>query len=339
MTKKIFLVIFISIGIPAIVLVLFLKYLSVNTGTGLFYFPQIFINVTKNPTLTSGFNFIILGLDPRNDSLENTRTTDTIIFANLSPDLKINLIPLPRDLWDYYLNTKINQIYPLSLERSDQFFYIQNQFQQLTGQKIDRTVVITTQNLIDLVNLIGGVDVYLDNGFKDDQYPNPAYISDPQSGAPKYITIEFPQGKVNLNQTNVTEFVRSRKSAATAALGGTDIGRIERQQQLIDALINKLKTINYLKHPQILFNLYNFFHSDLTTNITDSDLISLGLKHLKHFRNINLNKIFLTTGEDPKVDLVYHPQYFTDNQWVFLPQDKDYRLFQEFIRSSIQAVQ
>jgi LCP family protein required for cell wall assembly len=331
--------IIIIVGLIIILLGTSLKYISNYTNTDWLYFPRLFFKVSQNPTLTTGFNFMILGLDPRNDSLENTQTTDTIILANLSPSLKINLIPLPRDLWDYFLNTKINQIYPLTLGRADQFQYIQSQYQQLIGQKLDRTVVITTQNLIDLVKLIGGVDVYLDKGFKDDQYPNPAYISNPTSTIPKYITIEFPQGKVNLNETNVTEFVRSRKSADTALLGGTDIGRIERQQLLIDALISKLKTADYFHHPQMLFALYNFFHTSLSTNITDGDLISLAKKQYSQLKNLTLNKIYLTTGENPKADLVYHPSLYLDGQWVFLPQDKDYHRFQEFIQSSIQANQ
>jgi LCP family protein required for cell wall assembly len=339
MTKKIFIIILFIIDIIAVLTCLFLRYLSSNTHTDLLYFPKLLFQTQKPPTLSPGFNFMILGLDPRNDSLEKTETTDTIIFANLSPKLKINLVPIPRDLWDYYLNTKINQIYPLSIGRTDQFPYIQNQYQQLTGQKIDRTVVITTQNLIDLVKLIGGVDVYLDKGFVDNQYPNPAYIVNPSPEISKYITIEFPQGKVNLNESNVTQFVRSRKSADTAILGGTDLGRIERQQLLIDALLNKLKSYDYIHHPQLLFNLYNFFHSDLQTNFTDSDLFGLGCKTYNEIKNISLNKILIPTGEDPKNDLIYHPKTFINSQWVYITQDKDYRRFQEFIGSSIQGNQ
>src|SRR3989339_2002636 len=37
----------------------------------------------QNPTLTNDINFIVLGLDYRNDSLENTQTTDTIKLISL----------------------------------------------------------------------------------------------------------------------------------------------------------------------------------------------------------------------------------------------------------------
>jgi len=339
MFKKILFTILIIADIIAVSTSLILRYLAVNTHTDPLYFPKLFLQIKKTPTLSPGFNFMILGLDPRNDSLEKTDTTDTIILGNLSPNFKVNLIPLPRDLWDYPLNTKINQIYPLSIGKTGQYSYIQSQYQQLTGEPIDRTLIITTQNLIDLVKIIGGVDVNLDKGFTDTQYPNPAYIASPSAKIPIYVTVSYPAGLNHLDAANIEAFVRSRKSAQTAAQGGTDIGRIERQQLLIDDLLNKLKSYDYLHHPQMLFNLYHFFHTDLQTNFTDSDLISLGLKSYQHLKQINLNKIIMTSGEDPKNDLIYHPKTFINSQWVFIPQDKDYHRFQAFIKNSIQGNQ
>lgn len=335
MFKKIFFIFFIIIDITAIAGCIFLTYISSKTDTAPLYFPRLFYTVKHNPTLSPGFNFLILGLDPRNDSLEKTETTDTIIFANLSTDYKINLMSLPRDLWDYSLNSKINQIYPLSIGQTNHFEYIQSQYQLLLDQKIDRTIVITTQNLIDLVRLVGGVDIYLKNGFKDEQYPNPAYIASPSAKISKYKTVEFSQGYIHLNETNVTEFVRSRKSAETAELGGTDIGRIERQQILINALLVKIKNIFNYRQFQYVFNLYKFFHSDIQTNFTDNDIMSIFLQSYHQIDQITLNIISLTTGENPKTDLLFHPRTFINLQWVYLPQDKDYSRFQQFIKKSL----
>jgi len=332
--KKIIFLFLIITGILAIIVCLLLKYLSLKTNTEPLYFPKLFISVQKHPSLTSGFNFLILGVDPRNDNLEKTNTTDTIIFANYSTNYKINLLSIPRDLWNYFLNAKINQIYPLSIGQTNQYQYLQSQFQQIINQKIDRTIVLTTQNLIDLVRLIGGVDVYLFTGFKDEMYPNPEYIASPSAKTPIYKTIEFPQGKIHLDENNITEFVRSRKGAETAASGGTDIGRIERQQILLNALFLKLKSIDYFHQPQLVFNLYLFFHQ-LHTNFSDSDLFSIFLNSYQHLNLVTINKINLSTGDNSKTNLLYHPTVFINSQWVFLPQDKDYSRFQEFISHAI----
>lgn len=319
-----------------IVVFVCLKTISLATNTEFLYFPKEIISAKKQPSISPPLNFMILGLDPRNDSLEKSETTDTIIFSNLTPNYRINLISLPRDLWSYPLNAKINQIYPQSIGRSDQFEYIQQQFSQLLDQPVDRTLVITTQNLIDLVSLVGGVDVNLENGFRDDQYPNPAYVASPSASIPVYITVEFPSGINHLNSQNIAPFVRSRKSAETASLGGTDIGRIQRQQLLLDALLAKIKSPDFYYRPDNLVNLYNFFHQQLQTNLTDRDLFSLGLQGLTHLQNLSFNKINLTTGENPKSDLLYHPKTFINKQWVFIPQDKNYRSFQKFISDSLK---
>ena len=309
---------------------------SSSTATSLFYFPSLLSDSHFHPSLSPPLNFLILGLDPRDDSLEKTETTDTIIFANLTDKFNINLISLPRDLWDYPLNTKINQIYPLSIGQTAQFDYIQSHFSELLNQKIDRTLVVTTQNLIDLVDLVGGVDVYLDQGFKDEEYPNPAYIANPSAQIPIYITVEFPDGLNHLDSTNIAPFVRSRKSAQTAAQGGTDIGRIQRQQLLLDALLSKFKSPQFYQNPQNLLRLYRFFHTDLETNLTDRDLASLALQGYPYFSQLSIHKIEISTGENPKTDLLYHPSVFINKQWVFIPQDKNYSRFQKFISESLQ---
>ena len=185
-------------------------------------------------------NFLILGLDPRNDLLEKTETTDTIIFAHLNlSQNKISLISFPRDLWYYPLSVKINQIFPLSLSTDSSFNFVKTNFNHLLGQNIDRVLVLTTQDLEHIINLLGGVDVYLDTGFIDKEYPNPEYIKNPTSKTPVYITIEFPAGWNKITATNVAQFVRSRKSAQTAADGGTDLGRIQRQQLLLQNIFQK----------------------------------------------------------------------------------------------------
>src|SRR3989339_1805207 len=134
-----------------------------------FVFFQKISNLPSPPT-----NFLILGLDPRNDLLERTETTDTIIYAHLSlSDFKLRLFSLPRDLWFYPDSVKINQIYPDSLKSSDSFAYLKSRFQTVIGQPVDKIVVITTDDLKNLITLVSGIDLFLETGFKDQEYPNP----------------------------------------------------------------------------------------------------------------------------------------------------------------------
>ena len=318
----------------------YLNNITKKTGKNLFYFVNTGYSVYKqNPYKNSKLiNFIILGLDKRNDLLEKTETTDTIIFTSINTENgKINLIPLPRDLWSYDLKMKINGIYPLSIQENKSFEFLESEYQKIYGQKIDKTIIITTSNLIDLVNTIGGVDVYLEKGFTDEQYPNQAHIDNPSSNAPIYKTITFSTGLNHLNQSNITEFVRSRKGFDTSGQETTDVGRVQRQQLLIEAIIAKIRSKDFLTNYNNIVNLYNFWHKDISTNITDFDIAGIGLKLKDQFNQLAINKINIPIGNTSKEGIIYHPK-ITDftKQWIYIPTgSNDYSKLQDFIKNSL----
>lgn len=300
----------------------------------------IYNSVKSNPYQSqSKINFLILGLDKRDDALEKTTSTDTIIFASLDlKTSKLNLISTPRDLWFYEKETKINNIYPLSLESGqNKFDFLKSNFEKLYGQQIDHVIIISTDNLINFVNIIGGVDLYLEKGFVDDQYPNPEYIKNPSPSIPIYKTIEFPSGWIHLDSSNITEFVRSRKSAETAAQGGTDIGRIQRQQLLIDTLLNKIKSGTFINSTDQLKNLYFFWQNDISKTLSDTDVLQIGLILNKNLKNISLNKIEIPIGTNSTNGIIYHPEKtnFT-KQWIFTTNDDKYQSFHQFISEKIK---
>jgi len=334
---KIFLITFFFL---LLILFIFFIYLSKKTNRALNYFPKTIISALKFSPTTEKLNFLILGVDKRDDWLEKTLTTDTIILSRLDPQkAKIHLISLPRDLWSYFTSTKINQIYPLSLKddnSEDKFKFISQNFASISGQPIDKVLVFSTENLKELSDILGGVDLYLENGFRDELYPNEAYIKDPNSGAPVYKTVEFKSGWNHLDSHNINEFVRSRKSADTAADGGTDLGRIERQQLLINALIDKLK-VSLLKKPSLVFELYQFW-GGLEHNFSDTEVLAYLFQLRNSISKLEIVRHSISIGEDPKTNLIYHPQKFINSQWVYLPQDKDYASLHDFISQSLNSL-
>lgn len=338
--KKSLKIFLISIVFFIFILIIFFAYLSKKTNQSFLYFPKTFINALKYSPVIEKPNFIILGVDKRDDLLEKTETTDTIIFSQLDlPRAKIHLFSLPRDLWSYFTETKINQIYPLSLEKNSQkekFDFISQNFASISGQPINRVLILSTENLKQLADILGGVDLYLEKGFRDELYPNETYIQNPDSGAPIYRTVEFKSGWNHLDSRNISEFVRSRKSADTADAGGTDLGRIERQQLLVNTLIDKLKS-SLLKNPQILFKLYQFWGT-LEHNFSDTELISYLFNGRHSIDKLQIMRHPISIGEDPKINIIYHPQKFINSQWVYLPQDKDYSTLHGFISQSLNSL-
>lgn len=301
----------------------FIKDVSQKTHKNFWYWPKTIFSVVKNPTPVKPFNLLILGLDERHDQLEDTQVTDTIILSKLNPQTgRIDLLSIPRDLWFYPLSAKVNAIYPQSLQTDNHLDFIKTNFAILTGQTIDHILIFSTQDLANLIDLVGGVDVHLDTGFTDNQFPNPEYINNPTPNIPTYITISFPAGINHIDSGNVAYFVRSRKGADTVQDGGTDLGRIQRQQLLIQSLLDKLKNKNQLTYDQII-NLYNFW-SHLDTGFTDQYLLNLAFYVFQNQNYFSLVSHDLTP-------FIYHPNYLVQKQWVFLPIKQDYSHIHQFI--------
>lgn len=309
---------------------------SKKTNKSFNYWPKTVYSALSQPFSPTPFNLLVLGLDQRHDQLEDTQVTDTIILTKVDPASgQIKLVSIPRDLWFYQLNAKVNQIYPLSLQADHSVEFIKQNFSDLTGQNIDQVLIFSTQDLVDLVSIVGGVDLYLDPGFTDQQFPNPDYIADPNSGAPVYITVSFPTGHNHIDADNVTYFVRSRKGADTVQQGGTDLGRIYRQQLLIEALLEKIQDRPQLTYQQAI-RLYQFWNH-FNLSLTDQYLLQLALYIYQNNIDLKLESKTIPVGLsalDP-TGLIYHPNYFVQKQWVFLPKNKDYSSIHQFINQSI----
>ncbi|MBI2465008.1 LCP family protein [Candidatus Shapirobacteria bacterium] len=327
------LVIFVLSFLLFIFYFLFYK-ISSYTHTRISHFPTTLIKSYQHPTLAPGFNFVMLGVDPRDDQLEKTQVSDSIIVGRLTSSRQVKLISIPRDLWVYSLETKVNQIYPLSQDKVSpvqSYQYIEDEFTKLTGQKISRTLILTTDNLIELTKIIGGVDVVQESTYTDLFYPNPEYVKNPSPKIPIYKTVIFPKGLLHLDESNITEYVRSRKGQNEEGSGSSDQGRIQRQQLLLEALISKLKSPAFISSPTNVLTLYNFWHQSIRTNISDSDLFSLLLSGKKQILGLTLTKTNVPVGENPKKDILYHPRSFINRQWVYIPVDKEYKGLQEYI--------
>ncbi|MCL4383992.1 LCP family protein [Patescibacteria group bacterium] len=323
------------------VLLAILLLVVIILGSTAYYFRSplnLFLNAYRHKNdLPPHLNFLVLGLDPRDDILEKTSTTDTIMLVSFqSGKDTVKTVSLPRDLWDYQFHRKINNLYPYFKDDQKDPHYlssINRELSNITGQKIDYDIVITTSSLRDLLNIVGGLDLYLPTGFRDDEFPNPAYIASPSANIPKYKTVEFKTGWVHLDASNVTDFVRSRHASDSPDTGGTDIGRIRRQQLVIAALIDKLKSS---KNVSVFKKLYQFWKTEITTNISDETLLSLALNNYRSIRQISFQKYELPIKDEKSPGVIYYPGVYTERQWAFIPTEKDYSSLKAYLAQVLQ---
>jgi len=306
------------------------------------YPPKLLINTIsqaykQKDNLPSDINFLILGVDKRSDWLETSQDTDTIIFANLDTDnLNLKLISLPRDIWFKSTSSRINKIYQLSFSQEDPAGFVKQSFQTIVGLPIDHLIVIDTKVMAPIVKAVGPLEINLKNAYTDDRYPDPNHITDPDNYPNPYITISFDQGVNTINGQNVLYFVRSRKGAETIVDGGTDIGRLDRQQLLLESIFQKLKQTKSTQFSSLV-SLYQIWSQQIQQDIDDQTILSIVFKNKFNINKLNLSSTGLPIQDilAGTVGVIYHPTYFSNNAWVYLPTEADFSSIHQFIDQQI----
>jgi len=132
-------------------------------------------------------------------------------------------------------------------------------------------VRINPLGVVDLVNSLGGVRVYIKEPIR--------YRDDSQ-----HLYIDLPQGWQTLSGLQTQQYLRFRHDA----LG--DIGRVQRQQEVIRAMSEKaLKPETLARLPEI----FEAIKRNVDTNLSVSDLISLARFALTLDRNRDLQMVML----------------------------------------------
>ncbi len=149
---------------------------------------------------------------------------DTMIFANVNPEKrKITLVSIPRDL--YYNNRKINSYYALyGMEE------LKRILSKITGYRIDKYVLIDMYAFIDVVDLIGGIDVHLDSPVID-----PTYKTFDNG---EWSTLYYRAGDYHLNGKQALRLARTRHTSS-------DFARAERQQMILKSLQKKAREFGF----------------------------------------------------------------------------------------------
>lgn len=222
----------------------------------------------RMPQLTRPVNILVLGTKvltsdveerPREDlgyhalvnSLEGL--SDTMLLVRFNPQTKkLAVLSIPRDTRTFVEGagvTKINEANyyggpALSAKATSEL---------LGGVPIDRYVRVNVQAVEKLVDALGGVTVYVPQDMK--------YQDDSQ-----HLYINLKAGKQKLNGEQALQFLRFRYD------GLGDIGRIQRQQMLMRALMEQtLNPATLVRMPKIL----SVIQEHIDTNLTIEELVAL----------------------------------------------------------------
>lgn len=216
--------------------------------------------------------------------------SDTTILLHLAADRRsATAVSLPRDLMvdipgcrraDGSRSKPVFAMFNRAFEVGGSACTIRT-VEKLTDIRVDHHMVVDFSGFKEMVDAVDGVRVCLRQPIDD-----------------KAARLRLPAGKVTLDGEQALGFVRARESLGN----GSDTDRIDRQQQFLGALVNKVQSDDVLLNPVKLYPLLDAATSSLTT---DPALASLrGLYQLvRGLRDIRTEDVqFLTV---PRKSYVY----------------------------------
>ncbi|MFC9125935.1 LCP family protein [Streptomyces sp. NPDC057099] len=201
---------------------------------------------------SKGENILVIGSDSRtggNSALgggdkHDVGRSDTAFLLHVYADHRHALaVSIPRDTlvtvpscklpdgnWTKARpDTMFNAAYSVGRTAEGNPACTQNTVEQLTGLRVDHTVVVDFKGFARLTEVVGGVRVCLPK----DVYENDL---DPHLTAPGKLL--FHQGEQSVSGQRALDYVRIRHGIGD----GSDIGRIKRQQAFVASLLKEVKS-------------------------------------------------------------------------------------------------
>lgn len=255
--------------------------------------------------------------------------TDSVIFVSVSRKETI-LVSVPRDLWYQPWQTKINSLFYYGEQKGDGLGWIKEIMGEILGQKIDRAILVDFSVFKDLVDLVGGVDVFVERTFDDHRYPLAGKEEDQCDGDPefkcRYEDLHFEKGQTHFDGEQALKFVRSRYAEGEE---GTDTARSARQQKVLAALKEKILSPQIVFSPQKIVGLKEIFQKRIKGDLKQEDWINLAMilanPTAREFQS------FVIDNWEKAEGLIYHPQKHPSGQWVLVPRDSSWGQIHWFI--------
>ncbi|MGM0445104.1 MAG: LCP family protein [Bacillota bacterium] len=274
-------------------LIIFLLIISL---TLYIYLNDDFSLLDLNPFRESKVNILVAGYD---SNINGPPRADTIIVASVDlSSNQIGLLFIPRDT-----RVKINGRGYNRINAAHAYGGIEllnETVEDLIDIKLDYYLETDFNGFADIIDLIGGLDIYIEK---------PLHYVDKAGG----VNIDLPAGNVHLNGEKALQYVRYRGDK----LG--DIGRVSRQQKFVEALMNKAIS------SQTLFNspsIYKEVMNSVNTNIPLKDVTPF----LKLVNKLDLNKI--------KIEMVPgKPEYINNASYWITDEDALDIMVDNLIRS------
>jgi LCP family protein required for cell wall assembly len=320
---------------------------------------------TPTPDPLAPKNILLLGYAGGNH--EGATLTDTIMVAHVDPRKEdVTLISVPRDLWvpiptdaSSTEKSKINAAFAIGLDdkkypnKLPQYKGVagagklaEDMVGMATGLRIDNFVAINFEGFKKMIDILGGVDVYVPETFEDKFYPitgkenDTCGKSDEELNAInatmsgqllekeftcRFETISFVKGKTTMDSETALKFVRSRHSETN----GNDFARSTRQQALIIGIKNKL--LKFSSIPKIV-PLINSMSKYVLTDIDIKTALDIFSKQTLP-KSVDIKTINLS------IENVLQESVSSDHQYILIPKNSEdnWGVIHDYIQEQLQG--
>lgn len=229
---------------------------------------DLLVTLVDSDVAHEPFYMLLLGTDGRVG--EDTYRTDSIILARIDPtQQQVTLISIPRDTKVVWEGTtmKINAVFTYG--QADDGSGAEEMVEavnQLCGVEISQYAEINFEGMVDLINAVGGIDIYVPEGDEvDDPAAGPAVIE---------------AGQQHMDGGTALTFSRARHQFADG-----DYTRMRHQRMVLGALADKiLNNLDITTIPSLLDSLADMVHTSLSV----TDIVSL----VNAMRGMDVNSMY-----------------------------------------------
>ena len=228
--------------------------------------------VKANETLKGYTNYLLLGTDARDNSIEAMTSTgegntDAIIIASLNNDTKeVKLVSVYRDT---LLMVPKSGKYPDTYRKATEAFFYSGAEATISmvnlnlDLNITDYVMVNFEALIRIVDAVGGIDLEIT---EQELYWLNEYLRDTGLNTGRTYETVPNSGMVHLDGIQATAYCRIRYADGTL-----DYGRAERQRKVISLIFEKAKKMNLNQ----LTNAINGVLDNVVTSVPASDILSM----------------------------------------------------------------
>ncbi len=243
---------------------------------------------------TGQINLLVLGIG--GEGHDGPYLSDTIMVVQIRPDdKKVSIISIPRD---YYAAInglgfrKINNAFAEGFARRKDYNeagkLARETVEKVSGLTIPYFAVVDFNGFKEAIDQIGGIDMHIDRTFTDYSFPNE------KNGYLPPIT--FTAGNEHMDGERALTYARSRHAAGQE---GGDFARAQRQQKVLQAVKEKVLSLNLITDASKINSLLSVLGSHFHTNLRPAEMF-----HLYNLAKDYSKENILTASLDPDTNLV-----------------------------------